>query len=881
MSYIKKAGNVKHNDHFESKEKVSDIEVLKAHNIPERGIRAEILDKFGVKVALSEQDGKTPIAVYFPSHNQKGKVVGYMKQDLTKSKDEAGHWTAVGSVSISNKMFGQALAEKQNRKRNNLTITEGQWDCISVFQSIIDEYRGTKFEGIEPLVVSIPLGTANAVEAILHNEEYVKSHDALTIFFDDDHCTPAELRKNIMKGHEAREAVANALVGSGISLFTITPEDGFKDASDFLQAGKSKELSKLVQFSRRPYSSEKIVKAVDIDFEDLITPRPEGIYTKCFPKLDDKIHGFRTSELVLLTSPSGVGKSTVTSIFASAFMEAGEKLGMIYLEETNKETIQRLIASKLKVNYLKFKNNPLNVASKEEIERCYKEIVENDKLVMLSHFGSLPVSELMAKIKHMHLVEGCRYIVLDHLSLVISGSVVKDERKELDIVMTELAAFCAANDVCIIAVSHINRSAADQFKAPKTKEGEEPQPYWVQVSKEMMRGCVDKDTEYLSDSGWKKISDYSENDLVMQVDKNMMISFVKPIDFIEMPCDEMWHFTTEKGIDMMLSDEHRIAHFTERDNDTIRFTTAAEAAKFHQNNPTGFRGLIPATFSVSSGVEILPEDLLRLQVAVNADGWIKNPTTGLCSVRVKKDRKKERMVLLLERAGIKYSVFHLAGDRKEFSFIAPLKQKGITKDWYKMSQEQLEIVANELFFWDGDSFGRWSSVDKDEADFVHYCLSATGRRASMAVIPEGTNMLPANDGSGGLKEYKTKEKYIVHTAKNKLVSFRKAPNAKPQVVRKKTEDGKKYCFTVDTGMFLARRNGKIFVTGNSASLEQLSFIILGLEPEIKPDRSRGRVRLTVLKNRPWGYLGVADTFMIDDESWEVILSEDIDQDVGF
>jgi len=490
MSYFKKAKMMSNDANFEQKEKIQDVETLKAFDVPDRGVRKETLEKFGVKVALSPQDGKTPVAVYFPSHNQKGKVVGYMKQDLTKGKDERGHWSAIGSVSIGNKLFGQSVAEKANRKRSNLTITEGQWDCISVYQSIVDAYKGTKFENVEPLVVSIPMGTANAVEAILHNEPYVLSHDALTIFFDDDHCTPAELRKGILKGHEAREAVANALVGSSIRLFTVTPEEGFKDASDFLQAGRSNDLSKLVQFGRRAYSSEKIVKAVDIDFDDLITPRPEGIYVNCFPRLMEKLHGFRASELVLLTSPSGVGKSTVTSIFASAFMEHGEKLGMIYLEETNKETIQRLIASKLKVNYLEFKNNPLNVAKREDIERCYREIVDNDKLVMLSHFGSLPVSELMAKIKHMHLVEGCRFIILDHLSLVISGSMVKDERKELDIVMTELAAFCAANDVCIIAVSHINRTAADQFKAPKVKEGEEPKPYWVQVTKEMMRGSA-------------------------------------------------------------------------------------------------------------------------------------------------------------------------------------------------------------------------------------------------------------------------------------------------------------------------------------------------------------------------------------------------------
>lgn len=488
MSYWKKA-KYGENVNIESKETIQEVEKYGSMDIPSRGIRKDVLDKFGVKVAVSESDGKTPVAVYFPSYNQKGKLIGYTKQDLTKSKEEKYHWSTIGSVNISNKLFGQEVAEKVNRRRANIVITEGQWDALSVYQSLVDAVKNTKYEGIEPLVVSIPMGTANAVEALLHNENYIKSHDSMTIFFDDDYCTPAEIKKGIMKGHEAREAVASAFIDSGISLMTVVTDDGFKDASDYMQAGMSKELAKLVQFGRRVYTAEKIVKAADITLEDILAPREEGVYVDCFPKLMEKIHGFRTGELVILTSPSGVGKSTVTSIFASAFMK-NEKLGMIYLEEDNKETMQRLIASKLNVNYLKFKDNPTSVATSEEIEAAYREIVDNDRLVMLGHFGSLPVSELMAKIKHMHLVEGCRYIILDHLSMVISGSAVSDERKELDIAMTTLAAFCAANDVCIIAVSHINRTAADLFKAPKVKEGEEEKPFWVKITKEMMRGSA-------------------------------------------------------------------------------------------------------------------------------------------------------------------------------------------------------------------------------------------------------------------------------------------------------------------------------------------------------------------------------------------------------
>lgn len=468
-------------------ETVADVQKFPFKAFPERGISKETCERFGVRAGLSEKDGKTIEAFYFPSFNQKGKIVGYKKQDITVDKSHDYHWTTVGSVSIGNKLFGQNTVEEMNRKRANLILTEGEWDSLSVYQSCVDSVKGTKYEGIEPTVVSIPMGTKNAVEAILHNEQFVKSYDAATLFFDDDHCTPAEAKKGIMKGHEAREAVASALVGSGIALMTITPSEGFKDASDYLQANKSQELSKLVQFGKRVFSAEKIVKASDISFEDLIAKRPEGLYVKSFPKLMEKLHGFRTRELVLLTAPSGVGKSTVSSIIANAFIDHGERVGQIYLEETNKETLQRAVASKLKVNYLKFKNDPTSVANIDAIRIAYDEICKDDKVIMLGHFGSLPITELMAKIKHMHLIEGCKYIIVDHLSLAISGSEVENERKELDMIMTELAAFCAANEVCIIAISHINRTAADQFKAPKGKEDE---PFWVKVTKEMMRGSA-------------------------------------------------------------------------------------------------------------------------------------------------------------------------------------------------------------------------------------------------------------------------------------------------------------------------------------------------------------------------------------------------------
>ena len=77
--------------------------------------------------------------------------------------------------------------------------------------------------------------------------------------------------------------------------------------------------------------------------------------------------------------------------------------------------------------------------------------------------------------------------MLDHISAVISGLDIDNERKQLDMVLTELAAFCAANSVHILVVSHINRTNSSQFLAPKGKEGE---PFLVNVTKESARGSA-------------------------------------------------------------------------------------------------------------------------------------------------------------------------------------------------------------------------------------------------------------------------------------------------------------------------------------------------------------------------------------------------------
>jgi hypothetical protein len=472
---------------WEPKETVKDVLELPIRAIPERGLTLETCTVFQVRVALDQSDGKTITAVYFPYYNQKDEITGFKKRNLLLDKSEKGHFTAIGSVGVTSKLWGQSVAEKINRKRSNLVYVEGEFCAMSAYQALVDSVKGTKFEDLKPFVVSLSCGTANAVEATLHNEDFCRSFERLTLAFDGDHATPTEKDKGIKRGAEAMEDVAGALIGDNLYCVQFAP--GMKDHSDYVQAGRSAELAKLLQFGAKRYVTEKIAFAADVEFEELIAPRKVGLMTPSFPKLMEKIEGWRLRELTLLFSMVGTGKSTVTANLAADWNAAGERVGLIFLEEELKETLQRMVAHRLKVNYNKFKKDPLSCATREQIKEAYDYMNDGQKIVMLKHFGNLPINELMNKVRHMHLVCGCRYIVIDHLTLCVSGGEKEvDERKNLDRVMTELGAFCASNDVHILAVSHINRSGVD-MKPPKDgKDG--PEPYWITLNTSALRGSA-------------------------------------------------------------------------------------------------------------------------------------------------------------------------------------------------------------------------------------------------------------------------------------------------------------------------------------------------------------------------------------------------------
>src|SRR5690606_9507017 len=116
-----------------------------------------------------------------------------------------------------------------------------------------------------------------------------------------------------------------------------------------------------------------------------------------------------------------------------------KKLGIVALEESVEITAIRLASMYLQRSHTEWDSIPL-----EERKQAIMEVTKG--CVIYDHFGSLGSDRLFTKLRAL-AASGCEVIILDHISIVISGSDEGDanERRTIDKMMTQLRSLSEEN----------------------------------------------------------------------------------------------------------------------------------------------------------------------------------------------------------------------------------------------------------------------------------------------------------------------------------------------------------------------------------------------------------------------------------------------------
>jgi twinkle protein len=108
-------------------------------------------------------------------------------------------------------------------------------------------------------------------------------------------------------------------------------------------------------------------------------------------------------------------------------------------------------------------NRPLlinNDLPQADLKAAFDATVGTGRLYLYDHWGSLDGDNLVNKIKYLSVSCGCRFIFLDHVSIVVSGNEnIADERRSIDLLMTKLRSLVGElQDTSLIVVSHLKRT---------------------------------------------------------------------------------------------------------------------------------------------------------------------------------------------------------------------------------------------------------------------------------------------------------------------------------------------------------------------------------------------------------------------------------------
>jgi len=385
----------------------------------DRNISKETAEKYGVKV-IYDSAGQIAQHLYpFYINNE---------QCATKTryiKDKRFSFT--GSIQGTG-LFGENLFKEGGKY---LTIVEGECDAMATY-----ELLGSKWA-----VVSIKRGASSAVKDIKESLEYVESFDNVVLCFDNDKA-----------GKEASQKVATILK-PGKAKIVVLP-NGYKDPNDMLNQSKHQEFVRS-WWDAKVYTPSGIIQVSDKKQSYLDRKKKESIP---FPweGLNKKLYGLRQGELVTLTGGTGLGKSSVTRELEHWLInQTDDNVGVIALEEDWKRTVDGILS--IEANARLYVDEEREKFDKGSIMEMFDKIFDDDRVFIHAHFGTNEIDDIFAKLRYLIVGCDCRWVIVDHLHMLVSAVHEGDERKAIDSIMTRLRCLVEETGAGLILVSHLRR----------------------------------------------------------------------------------------------------------------------------------------------------------------------------------------------------------------------------------------------------------------------------------------------------------------------------------------------------------------------------------------------------------------------------------------
>ncbi|MDE7120877.1 MAG: hypothetical protein K2O42_01795, partial [Oscillospiraceae bacterium] len=317
------------------------------------------------------------------------------------------------------------------------------------------------------------------------------------------------------------------------------------------------------------------------------------------------------------------------------------------------------------------------------------------------------------------------------------------------------------------------------------------------------RFCLTGDHEVLTENGWCRLDNWRGGYIACWTPNGETVSFQKANALSFPYSGEMYEYS-DKRISQISTPDHKM-YVKQRYDKPWTIDTVENMTKYRPSIPfTGYR-------QVNSGME---HNKLRVLVMIQADGHYTQD--GCIKLGFTKLRKVERCKRLLRLVDIPFTYKTYDEAKKvRHQFTIASRDVPIWLRLFKnktfgtwLFNESADVFFDELVYWDGYQSAKnsiqYATCNKQNADIIQAFAHISGRAAQMRVRVSREEHPNWNDAYY-LDIWLTPKN--CHEIRNK-----------PTVSH---FDGTVYCAETKTGFFLVRRNGKVWVTGNSGRIIQL------------------------------------------------------------
>ena len=392
--------------------------------IKDRKISKDTCEKYGVRI-LQDHTGVVSQHLY-PYYDRNSNLVAFKIRHVANKEFEAQPRGGLGRATL----FGENTCQQGGKY---VTICEGELDALATYEML-----GSKWP-----VVSIRDGAASAVKNCKNSYSFLNSYENIVICFDNDE-----------HGRKAAQSVAELFEPNKCKIVFMD----LKDASDYLKAGRREDFVK-AWWAARTFTPAGIINLKDYGPELY----DEGAQQTClypFDGLNEKLYGIRTGELTTITAGTGTGKSSVMrELMHHILNHTNENIGVISLEENVRSTIFHLMS--VEANARLYIREVREAFPRADLEKWQNATVGTGRFFAFDHFGSLKTEEILARIRYMVKALDCKWVFLDHLSILVSGLEGMDERRNIDILMTKLRSLVEETNCALLLVSHLRRTTSD------------------------------------------------------------------------------------------------------------------------------------------------------------------------------------------------------------------------------------------------------------------------------------------------------------------------------------------------------------------------------------------------------------------------------------